>query len=344
MRNIQLTTYAENLRYMQIPLASSGNSFRRVLLISAVAICSSAALAWIVFAREPPAGPPVAINVCGSVIDVHFQGTTTSANHDDRMNWIRRAGDAVCTYYGKFPVPRLNLHVRIQGGPGVHGGVTYPTGGGYISVSLGAGTTVSQLDDDWMLTHEMIHLAFPYMDRKHHWIEEGISVYVEPVARVQAGQLSPERMWSDVVRDMPQGEPEAGDKGLDHTPTWGRTYWGGAMFSLVADVRIREKTHNQKGLQDALRGILAAGGNITQDWDIERALAAGDKATGTTVLSDLYQEMRDKPNPVDLAAMWKQLGISRDPSGTITFDSHAPLAQVRAAITQKEAAGANGIH
>ena len=77
------------------------------------------------------------------------------------------------------------------------------------------------------------------MATNHHWIEEGISVYVEPIARVQAGQLSAERMWHDVVRDMPQGEPEADDKGLDHTPTWGRTYWGGALFCLVADVRVR---------------------------------------------------------------------------------------------------------
>ena len=322
---------------MRILHASSGNSLHRVLLISAVAICSSAALAWIVFAREPAAGPPVTVTICGSTIDVHFRGGTNSANRDDLMNWIRRAGDAVCLFYGKFPVPRLNLDVRVQGSPGVHGGVTYPTGGGYISVSLGAGTTVSQLDDDWMLTHEMIHLAFPYMDRKHHWIEEGISVYVEPVARVQAGQLSPERMWSDVVRDMPQGEPEAGDKGLDHTPTWGRTYWGGAMFSLVADVRIREKTHNQKGLQDALRGILAAGGNITQDWDIERALAVGDKATGTTVLADLYREMRDKPDPVDLPALWKQLGVQRQKDGSIEFDDRAADADIRAAITRQSA-------
>ena len=202
------------------------------------------------------------------------------------------------------------MHVR--GGPGVHGGVTYPEdGGGLITISVGSGTTVAQLNNDWMLTHEMIHLAFPSITQNHHWIEEGLSVYVEPVARVQAGQLSAEQMWKDVVRDMPQGEPEPGDEGLDRTHTWGRTYWGGAMFALLADVRIREQTHNRKGLQDALRGILNAGGTISEDWDIERAFAVGDKATGTTVLTDLYREMRDTPAPVDLAALWTKLGIQR---------------------------------
>jgi hypothetical protein len=282
------------------------------------------------------------VKICGTTIDVQFFGETSAASRGDLTSWVQRAGDAVCTYYGKFPVPHVGLDIRVRGGPGVHGGVTYPTSGGYISISLGPETTAAQLNDDWMLTHEMIHLAFPSMSRKHHWIEEGISVYVEPIARVQAGQLSAERMWHDVVRDMPQGEPEAGDAGLDRTPTWGRTYWGGAMFCLVADVRIREKTHNQKGLQDALRGVLAAGGNITQDWDIERAFAVGDTSTGTTVLTDLYGEMRDKPDPVDLAAMWKQLGIQRQKDGSIQFDPTAPEAAVRAAISRPQAVAPRG--
>jgi predicted metalloprotease with PDZ domain len=109
------------------------------------------------------------------------------------------------------------------------------------------------------------------------------------------------------------------------------------MFCLVADVRIRQQTHNQKGLQDALRGILNAGGTINQDWDIERAFAVGDKVTGTTVLTDLYRQMANQPDPVDLAALWKQLGISRDSNGAIKFDSKAPSAQVRTAITQIKA-------
>jgi hypothetical protein len=190
------------------------------------------------------------------------------------------------------------------------------------------------LNNDWMLTHEMIHLAFPSMAENHHWIEEGISVYVEPIARVQAGQLSGQKCGSDVVRDLPQGEPQPGDRALDHTHTWGRTYWGGAMFCLLADVRIREQTQNHKGLQDALRGILNAGGVITQDWEIERALAIGDKATGTTVLTDLYHEMRDKPAPVDLDALWKKLGIQRKPDGSIELVPGAPQANVRDAITR----------
>jgi hypothetical protein len=309
---------------------------RRIIPIIVLIASAIVTIAWMAAPSQHASGPATTLNICGSAIDVRFEGETSAASRDALLTWVRHAGDAVCTYYGKFPVPHVSLDVHIRGGSGVHSGVTYPDGGGSVTISLGPDTTVAQLNDDWMLTHEMIHLAFPSMSRNHHWIEEGISVYVEPIARVQAGQLSAERIWHDVVRDMPQGEPEPGDEGLDHTHTWGRTYWGGAMFCLVADVRIRQQTQNRKGLQDALRGILAAGGNITQDWDIERALTVGDKATGTTVLLDLYHQMRDQPDPVDLAALWKQLGIARAANGSIQFDPTAPLANVREAITRKE--------
>src|SRR5271165_3732801 len=309
-------------------------------LIALVAFAFSLSLGAGCQARS--SSSPDAIKICGSTIEVQFDGETKTIARADLLNWVQRAGEAICTYYGKFPVPHLNLEIHVRGSAGVHGGVTYPDGGGYITISLGENTSVAQLNSDWELTHEMIHLAFPSMVRTRHWIEEGISVYVEPIARVQAGQLSAERMWSDVVRDMPQGEPEPGDQGLDHTHTWGRTYWGGAMFCLVADVRIRQQTSNRKGLQDALRGILAAGGNITEDWEIERALGVGDKATGTTVLVDLYHAMREKPDPVDFPAMWKQLGIHRAQDGSVQFDASAPLADVRTAITRREATKPSG--
>ena len=307
----------------------------KALLFAALAVVVPLSANCLLTNNEVTRGPAV-ISVCESTIDVHVNGETGLVSRADLFNWIRRAGTAVCTFYGKFPLSHVNLDVRVHDGAGVSDGVTRSDHGGHISITVGKRTSQKQLDEDWELTHEMIHLAFPSVPERHHWIEEGIAVYVEPIARVKAGQLAVEQMWRDVVRDMPQGEPEAGDKGLDHTPTWGRTYWGGAMFCLLADVRIRRQTHNKKGLQDALRGILSAGGTVTVDWPLEQALAAGDKATSTTVLVDLYHEMRDQPVQVDLPDLWKQLGIVPAPDGSIRFDSTAPLANVRAAITQRE--------
>ena len=67
---------------------------------------------------------------------------------------------------------------------------------------------------DWTMTHEFVHTAFPSLPDDNHWMEEGLATYIEPIARVQAGFLTPEKIWGDMVRDMSKGEPGPGDRGL----------------------------------------------------------------------------------------------------------------------------------
>jgi hypothetical protein len=272
------------------------------------------------------------LKVPGATIDITLPEGQMKLSREELLGWVKTSALTVADYYGHFPVPHLTLKMRSTSGSGVRHGVTYPKDGGLIFISVGTDADVAATKEDWVLVHEMIHLAFPSMEDDQHWIEEGISTYVEPVARARKGGLTVKEVWGTFVHDMPKGEPAAGDQGLDNTHTWGRTYWGGAIFCLLADVRIRERTKNRIGLEDALRGINHGGGNITEDWDIAKALAMGDKATGTTVLRDLYNEMRDKPAPVDLDQIWKKLGIAMN-DGTVTFNDKAPEANIRKAIT-----------
>jgi len=108
------------------------------------------------------------------------------------------------------------------------------------------------------------------------------------------------------------------------------------LFCLVADVNIRKQTQNRKGLQDALRAIVAAGGTIDKDWTLMDALQVGNKATGTTVLTDTYKQWSNTPMPVDLKNLWQQLGVSKSSDG-VTLDSKAPLAQIRDSIMARRA-------
>jgi hypothetical protein len=94
-------------------------------------------------------------------------------------------------------------------------------------------------------------------------------------ARAQVGDLSAEIVWRELVDGLPKGLPAPGDRGLDNTHTWGRTYWGGALFCLMADLEIHRRTNNRFGLQDALRGIVRAGGNMEHDWQLTSALGSG---------------------------------------------------------------------
>ena len=248
--------------------------------------------------------------------------------------WISDAATAVRTYYGRFPVNRLRIIVQPLEGHGVRTGTTYALHVATIRVGVGRDSQADDLGNDWIMTHEMVHLAMPRFADRHAWLEEGLATYVEPIARAQAGQLSEEKVWGDMFNDMQKGLPLADDQGLDNTSTWGRTYWGGAMFYLLADVQIRERTANRLGLQDALRAIVAAGGNHLAAWEVDRTLAIGDNATGTTVLSDLYREMRNAPMAPDLVDLWRRLGVDRR-AGQIVFDDTAVLAGIRRAITRR---------
>jgi hypothetical protein len=64
---------------------------------------------------------------------------------------------------------------------GVFHGTTWSSSPALTRISVGQHTTQEQLDRDWMMTHELIHLAFPDVAEEHHWIEEGIATYVEPI-------------------------------------------------------------------------------------------------------------------------------------------------------------------
>jgi hypothetical protein len=209
---------------------------------------------------------------------------------------------------------------------GVGFGTTLGNGGASIMIWLGAGTTTEQLRTDWVLVHEMMHLGVPNLDRRHRWLEEGLATYLEEVGRARAGWITAEEARASFEAGMPKGQPQAGDRGLDHTHTWGRTYWGGALFALVADLEIRERTRQAKGLDDALRAVVGRGGTIVTRWPIARLLETADAGTGTTVLQDLYREWSSQAVAVDLEATWRRL--DRGPW--------------RAILDGKEAAGPGG--
>jgi hypothetical protein len=163
----------------------------------------------------------------------------------DAVNdWVQRAAQAVSGFYGRYPVKQVSIFVLPARHGGIDGGEEWD--GERIEIHLGPDTTIAELKDSWMLTHEMFHLSQPDFDDQYQWMSEGMADYLEPVARVRIGQITAQRFWKDLVEGLPQGLPEAGDGGLDRTHTWGRTYWGGCLFWLLADIQIREQTHNQK--------------------------------------------------------------------------------------------------
>jgi hypothetical protein len=267
----------------------------------------------------------------GALLHVDFDHAAFAGGGAPILEWVSRSAGIVSRYYARFPTASVTVRLVPQSGAGVQGGKTFANPDAYIRVQLGREVTAAQLLADWVLVHEMTHLALPDTGEEHAWLSEGIATYVEGVARVQAGNRSETDVWAEEMRSMPRGLPQAGDQGLDHTHTWGRTYWGGAMFCLLADVGIRRGTQLRFGLQDALRAVLRASGGLATDWPIERVLRTGDAAVGTRTLEELYAQMKDTPVTPDLMTVWRELGVL--PEGdSVRLVEDAPLAPVRHAI------------
>jgi len=271
-----------------------------------------------------------ALSLNGVNVQVDFRDTRFSGGTQPLLQWIERSEGIVAAYYGRFPTSSLRVQIVPQEGAGVRSGKTWA---GFIRMQVGREVTTAQLMDDWVLVHEMSHLALPDVGDNQTWLSEGLAVYVEGVARVQAGNRSQQDVFAEQMRQMPKGLPRAGEQGLDNTHTWARTYWGGAMFCFLADVEIHRRTGNRLGLQDAMRAVARESGGLSADWPITRVFATADAATGTKVLEEMYAQMKDKPVAPDLNGLWAKLGVVSD-GGSITLHDDAPLADIRRAIMQ----------
>jgi hypothetical protein len=252
--------------------------------------------------------------------------------------WIDRSAHIVAGYYGVFPAPLVIIRLQGMDGSGVGGGRTTNDSGLMIQMRVGRESTPQTLAADWVLVHEMVHLALPEVGRSHNWLAEGLATYVEGVARAQFGNRDIADVWAEDRHSMPMGLPRAGEGGMDQGIGWGRTYWGGALYCLQADVSIREQTANRVGLQTALRAILKETGGYGFDRDIGEVLRIGDAATGTHVMYGLYQQIRAMPQTPDLDVLFTLLGVPSDPKSE-PFDDHAPLAAIRIATTARPAGG-----
>jgi hypothetical protein len=268
-----------------------------------------------------------------STITVKFEGENFDLRQSDLLNWLQQAARAVHRYYGRFPVDKLL--VRVSAVPSDDVGFSTANdddGEPVIHYRVGQHVKKQTLDEDWVAAHEMVHLAFPLVGDER-WVAEGMATYVEPVARVQAGNLTAKEFWCQLVENLPRGLPGPGDKGLNGSRSIRRTYWGGALFYLLADIDIRKQTRNRKGLQDALVAIMRAGGDIDSDWEVERAFKVGDKAVGVHVLERMYRTWKDQSVNVNLPQVWTDLGVLYE-NKTVSFSEKAGAASVRRAIDE----------
>ena len=248
--------------------------------------------------------------------------------------WVADSAGALASFYRGHLPARHALVLLMKGGGDNTRGLTLGGGGPAVLVRASDLVNAQTTRDDWVVTHELIHVNFPDLGRGHSWLSEGLATYIEPIARARVGLVSETKLWRDMVDGMPKGLPEAGDQGLENTRTWGRTYWGGALFCLVADVTLRERTGNQHSLDDVLLAIGKTGASDEDYWPLSQVLDTAERATGTPVLRELYERLAEKPGTVDLNQLFTRLGV-RAQGASVVFDDAAPLAAIRRTITAR---------
>lgn len=274
-----------------------------------------------------------------SSADVEFVNGAPSIGRQAILNWIKRSAQAVTQYYGMMPVKTLSIKIHLNSG----GKIGFATAGiekgrAEIEIPLGENISENTLTNDWVLPHEMVHLAFPLVWKQHRWLTEGMATYIEPFARLQINNISAQEVWFDLIKNCKKGLPRSASDVLEGTSSIDRMYWGGAIFCLVADLQIRKKTDNRMGLQDAMKAICKSGTNIESDTEPRDALRIGDKAIGSSILIPLYDLYSTNSVSADLKSIFNDLGVKySEGQRTVSFDNTAPLAKIRKSINSGSA-------
>ncbi|MBN4050354.1 hypothetical protein JYT28_01210 [Desulfobulbus sp. AH-315-M07] len=267
-----------------------------------------------------------------ALVDVVTLDGPLSVGDEVIETWLRDATTAVSNFYHGFPVARsMVVLVPKSSRRSVLHGKVVANGGAAAVIQVGEHTTKPRLYDDWILVHELMHFGFPSFFPDGRWLDEGLATYFEPIIRARSGWTKPSDVWTEFARDMHQGLDAVEADGVRVTEDVRGMYWGGAIIALMADVEIRKRSGGKQGLEDAMRAVLAEGGNATEVWSLEDTVAVMDRYLGSDTMRRLVDKHTMSGSPVGFWGLLRDLGVVRTGSG-VRFNDDAPLAEVRKAI------------
>ncbi len=163
------------------------------------------------------------------------------------------------TYSGVFngtPKGRMLFVANPYGDPGRLGGGVR---GRSISVLVGG-----KLDEAskrfWvpLVGHEVFHAWPIQFKEQEYWFSEGFTEYYSHIASARLGFTSESDFLQNLERVCEmylsqQGELSIREAGKNKGSNSGLVYQGGSLIALALDVQIRERTQNQKNLDDVMK-------------------------------------------------------------------------------------------
>jgi predicted metalloprotease with PDZ domain len=272
--------------------------------------------------------------VAGAALDVAFLGAPLAMGDPSALRWLTDGASCVSRLFGRFPVDAALFVIPVRGADEVVFGRVMSLAGASVALLFGAETRAEGAHQDWVVVHELFHLGTPSFVGEGHWLEEGLATYYEPVLRERAGWISDADLWRHFAKEMPRGLRKPGEPAsLEERDDIDSTYWGGALFALLADVQIRQATGGARSLDDVMREVLSREGDATHTARVADFLRVGDEATRGRVLADLYARFVVSGEPVDLEALWRSLGVPGEADAAKRLNDAAPLAALRRSIS-----------
>ena len=233
-------------------------------------------------------------------IDVALLGAPITMTDDLVVKWIGEAVDLYARFYGRFPVDATIFVLPVEGDAVRFGSVMALTGAS-VRLFVGRDMPPGATHVDWVVVHELFHLGTPTFRGEGRWLGEGFATYYEPLLRARAGWMSEAELWAHFEEEMPRGVRREGSaSSIEERRDIDSMYWGGALFAMIADAKIREATGGAKSLDDAIRAAHAHGANVTQIWSVREFFRIGDAATGTHVLADLHESFALRGDAIDV--------------------------------------------
>lgn len=272
----------------------------------------------------------------GTKVDLTVAHGFTTLDLDGAERWLRRSLVLHAGLFVDFPCPAWSLVVvpapagtTGRGSPVVFG-TTSRGGGPHIVAWLPADIRAEALPGEWVLIHELFHLAQPWIE--DDWFAEGLATYYGEVLRARGGVLTPVQLWAGLLDGFRRGASVGGTLPLGREEdemttrrTYWRVYWGGAAIALLADVDLRSRKAGN--LDDGVRALSSRLG-LT---DANSAMAAMADATGDDAFRALAKVALASTAFPDVAGTLAALGVRDGPDG-VTLDDAAPLAAIRRAI------------
>ena len=150
----------------------------------------------------------VSLNLGAAQLRLNIRGPGGAPSQKAIVDCVTRASKMVVDYCHRFPVPELEINVvRLPFG-GIMGSTHRD--GRYIKVTVGPAASQRVLRRDWVRTRELLHAAFPDVKRRHRWMQEGLSTFLETITRVNAGIWTGSDAWTYWTQMMPHGVVSTG--------------------------------------------------------------------------------------------------------------------------------------